>query len=148
FGLLTLDDGQFDDLSSGSLFNLTVSYDVSDCLDSLVNTATITMTSRDAVSIYICEGTPEPSWFVTDENTQFITANLLLNDTAIDSGDVLTINSVDTTGTVGLVTDNGDGTFEYDPNGAFETLCVGDSATDSFFYTVSDGNGGSDIATV
>ncbi|MDR4651283.1 MAG: hypothetical protein MRJ52_02625 [Nitrosomonas sp.] len=32
-GLLTLDDGQFDDLSSGSLFNMTVTYDVTDGLD-------------------------------------------------------------------------------------------------------------------
>jgi VCBS repeat-containing protein len=49
---------------------------------------------------------------------------------------------------VGLVTDNGDGTFTYDPNGAFENLAVGETATDSFTYTVSDGNGGTDTATV
>ena len=148
FGLLTLDDGQFDDLSSGSLFNMTVTYDVTDGLDSVGNTATITITGTNDDPIATDDGNPDPTSFVTDENTQFITANVLLNDTDIDSGDVLSINSVDTTGTVGLVTDNGDGTFEYDPNGAFETLGVGDSATDSFFYTVSDGNGGSDIATI
>ncbi|PWR02438.1 hypothetical protein DKT77_11770, partial [Meridianimarinicoccus roseus] len=54
----------------------------------------------------------------------------------------------DTTGTLGLVTDNGDGTFGYDPNGAFEALAAGEQATDSFTYTVDDGQGGSDTATV
>jgi VCBS repeat-containing protein len=49
---------------------------------------------------------------------------------------------------LGLVTDNGDGTFDYDPNGQFESLGVGATATDTFDYTVSDGNGGSDTATV
>ena len=30
------------------------------------------------------------------------------------------------------MTDNGDGTFTYDPNGAFENLAVGETATDTF----------------
>jgi hypothetical protein len=49
---------------------------------------------------------------------------------------------------LGLVTDNGDGTFTYDPNGAFDDLGAGQTASDSFEYTVDDGNGGSDTATV
>ena len=40
------------------------------------------------------------------------------------------------------------GEFSYDPNGAFEDLAVGASTTDSFTYTISDGNGGTDTATV
>ena len=36
--------------------------------------------------------------------------------------DVLSVLSIDTTGTLGLVTDNLDGTFGYDPNGAFESV--------------------------
>ncbi|WP_323782972.1 beta strand repeat-containing protein [Thalassovita sp.] len=67
--------------------------------------------------------------------------------TDIDTSDSHTF-SIDTTGTVGSVTDNGDGTFSYDPNGQFETLAVGETATDTFTYTVDDGNGGSDTATV
>ncbi|OZO45576.1 hypothetical protein CGU37_28745, partial [Pseudomonas fluorescens] len=39
----------------------------------------------------------------------------------VDASDTHTF-SVDTTGTVGQVTDNGDGTFTYDANGAFEAL--------------------------
>ena len=41
-----------------------------------------------------------------------------------------------------------DGSFTYDPDGQFEYLKAGSSATDSFTYTVSDGKGGADSATV
>ena len=60
----------------------------------------------------------------------------------------LSVASFDTTGTLGLVTSNGNGTFNYDPNGGFESLAAGQSATDSFSYTLSDGQGGTDTATV
>jgi len=40
-----------------------------------------------------------------------------------------------------------DGTFNYDPNGQFEFLAQGETATESFDYTISDGNGGTDTAT-
>ena len=50
--------------------------------------------------------------------------------------------SVDTTNTLGVVTINPDDTLGYDPNGAFEALGAGQSATDSFAYTIDDGNGG------
>ena len=55
---------------------------------------------------------------------------------------------IDTTGTLGTVIDNGDGTFNYDPSGLFEALNAGDTATDSFSYTISDGDGGFSTATV
>ncbi|NIL98262.1 MAG: hypothetical protein GTO53_10450, partial [Planctomycetales bacterium] len=76
------------------------------------------------------------------------TANALANDTDPDTTDVLSVTAINTVGTIGLVSDNGDGTFTYDPNGQFDYLAVGESATDTFSYTVSDGNGGSDTATV
>ncbi len=41
-----------------------------------------------------------------------------------------------------------DGTFDYDPNGQFESLATGETTTDTFAYTVGDGNGGTDTATV
>ena len=50
--------------------------------------------------------------------------------------------------TTGNVTDNGNGTFEYDPNGQFEALNAGAQTTDSFSYTVQDVNGASDTATM
>ena len=64
----------------------------------------------------------------------------------VDASDTHTF-FVDTTGTVGSVTNNGDGTFSYDRNGQFESLAAGETATDSFTYTVDDGNGGTDTKT-
>ena len=75
------------------------------------------------------------------------TASVLANDADPD-GDPISIQSFDTTGTLGLVTSNGNGTFDYDPNGQFDQLNAGESATDTFTYTISDGNGGTDTATV
>ena len=47
-----------------------------------------------------------------------------------------------------LVTLNADGSYTYDPNGAFESLNTGDSTTDTFTYTAADALGVSDTATV
>ena len=43
---------------------------------------------------------------------------------------------------------NASGTFSYDPNGAFDALNSGESATDGFDYTWTDPHGLSDTATV
>ncbi|MEQ9274177.1 Ig-like domain-containing protein [Roseibium album] len=83
--------------------------------------------------------------------------NLLANDTDAD-GDGLSVASVNgSSASVGsqivldsgaLLTVNADGTFDYDPNGAFDELDAGEKGADSFTYQVSDGNGGLDTATV
>jgi VCBS repeat-containing protein len=97
----------------------------------------------------------------TDENT-VIAANaangvITPNDSDVD-GDVLQVSAVNGVGgSVGnqialasgaLLTLNGDGSYDYDPNGSFESLAGGQTATDTFTYTVSDGNGATDTATV
>ncbi|PSL17611.1 Ig-like domain-containing protein [Shimia abyssi] len=74
----------------------------------------------------------------TDEDTA-ATLNLIDNDIDIE-GDPLTITDV-AQGMSGSVTNNGDGTVTYTPNLDLNGL-------DSFTYTVSDGNGGVDVATV
>jgi VCBS repeat-containing protein len=87
----------------------------------------------------------------TDEDNPVTVATpgVLDNDSDPDVGDTLTVTSVDTSGTVGAVTAwNADGSFTYDPNGQFEYLQAGNSTTDSFTYTVSDGYGGNDTAAV
>ena len=86
--------------------------------------------------------------FTTDEDTAFTTGDVLANDTDPNPGSTLTIQDVDTTGMLGLLADNGDGTFDYDPNGRFEALAIGDQATDTFHYTVHDDLGAPDTAAV
>lgn len=85
--------------------------------------------------------------FTTNEDTALVLSGFLLNDTDPD-GDTLQITGIDTTGLKGTLVNNGDGTYTYNPNGKFEALNNGDTATDSFAYTISDGNGGTASATV
>lgn len=73
------------------------------------------------------------------EDTPIVMANLLSNDTDVD-GDTLSVDSY-TQPTHGMVTINGDGTFTYVPAEDYQ-------GQDIFTYTVSDGNGETDIATV
>ncbi|UTJ07929.1 tandem-95 repeat protein [Arcobacter roscoffensis] len=68
-----------------------------------------------------------------------ININVLNNDTDPDN-DTLTVTSV-TQPTNGTVSINSDGTIKYTPNSEY----IGN---DSFTYTISDGNGGTDTATV
>ena len=82
----------------------------------------------------------------TDEDTP-VTIAVLANDSDPDL-DPLTVTGVDTSGTQGQVQVNPDGTIDYDPGAAFQFLNQGESATDSFEYSISDGRGGADSATV
>jgi VCBS repeat-containing protein len=87
----------------------------------------------------------------TDEDSPVIATapGVLSNDSDPDAGDILTVMSVDTSGTVGGVAAwNTDGSFTYDPDEQFEYLQAGSSTTDSFTYMVSDGCGGNATATV
>jgi len=98
---------------------------------------------------------------VTEGNTLTVTdgsSDLLDGDNDVD-GDSLTISGIRTgresgsgtsgtagkalTGTYGTLTVNLNGTYTYTPN---DVLGAGDTGTDYFTYTVSDGNGGTDIA--
>ncbi|MFY0632808.1 MAG: Hint domain-containing protein [Vannielia sp.] len=69
-----------------------------------------------------------------------VTINVLGNDTDID-GDTLSIDSITQPAAGGTVVDNGDGTVTFTPDGTVD----GDV---TFEYTVSDGQGGTDTATV
>ena len=111
--------------------------------DSNVATTTVTVTAQnDAPTAVDDTG-------AANEDGPAVSVVLTDNDTDPDSSDDLEISSIDTSGTVGAVTINPDNdSVSYDPNGQFESLAVGELATDTFTYTVSDGNGGTDTGTV
>ncbi len=100
--------------------------------DSQPATVTITVTpiNDDPVTSDDSASTPQD----TD-----VTVDLLDDDSDVD-GDTLSITNVGSAGN-GTVTNNNDGTVTYTPSTGF----FGD---DSFTYTIQDGNGGSDTATV
>jgi VCBS repeat-containing protein len=81
-----------------------------------------------------------------------IDIDVLANDDDVDLGDKenLVVADWDDASALGAaITKNDDGTLHYDPTGAtLPPLAPGQTATDTFEYTVSDGNGGFDSATV
>ncbi|TMW13763.1 Ig-like domain-containing protein [Alloalcanivorax gelatiniphagus] len=92
----------------------------------------------------------------TTENST-TNGNVLTNDTDPD-GDTLTVSQVggdeDNVGEAvdggngGRFTINEDGSYTFDPDGDFDDLATGESRTTSIQYQVSDGNGGTDTATL
>ena len=74
-------------------------------------------------------------------------ADLLANDVEFD-GDRMVIIAVDATSALGASVSLVDGNVVYFPDTAFDALAEGDVVTDTFTYTVDDGLGGTDVATV
>jgi VCBS repeat-containing protein len=82
----------------------------------------------------------------TTENRR-ASISVLGNDSDPD-GDALSVVSVNATGTLGAVVVGADGVIVHDPRAAFNSLKAGETAVDSFVYTVADGKGGTSSATV
>ena len=75
--------------------------------------------------------------------------DLVGNDTDPDTNDTLSVSiPLTTTGTTRYGKSWLVARSSYDPNGQFESLAVGETAIDTFTYTMTDGNGGTDVATV
>ncbi|WP_394178360.1 ExeM/NucH family extracellular endonuclease [Yoonia maritima] len=73
--------------------------------------------------------------------------DLLANDSEFD-GDTVAITAVDTTSALGAEIAFVNGEITYLPGAAFDALAEGEVVTDTFTYTVDDGLGGTDVATV
>jgi VCBS repeat-containing protein len=145
-------NGAFDSLNVGESGQETFTYSVSDGLVS--SNATVTVTVNGAFDNAAPDAQNDA--LSTDED-QATSGNVLSNDSDTD-GDALTVTAVNGSGVnVGnqitlssgaLLTMNSDGSYDYDPNGAFDSLEDGQNGNDSFSYTIADGFGGSDTATV
>jgi len=164
-GSFTYDpNGQFEYLEAGNSTSDSFTYTVTDDYG-ITDTATVTITIN---GVYDPPDNTPPVYYppvyyppvnhppvavadaaTTDEDTWVSVAapGVLINDSDPD-GDILAVTAVNTGGTLGAVNWSMDGSFTYDPNGQFEYLSAGNSTTDSFTYTVSDGHGGTDTATV
>ena len=80
--------------------------------------------------------------YTTNENTTLnVPAPGVLGNDVDVHGNALMVQSVDTTGTIGLVSMNPDGSFTYTPAGGF-------AGYDSFTYVVMEGGDGTDTGTV
>ncbi|WP_394700966.1 Ig-like domain-containing protein [uncultured Cohaesibacter sp.] len=130
----------FDDLAAGESRAVSFAYQADDARGS-TDQATITITVTGANDAPVAGAVAATS--SEDGPATLITPDVSDPDLS-DSASF----ALDTSATLGTVSLNPDGTFSYSANGAFETLAEGETATDSFSYTVSDGHGGSSTATV
>ncbi len=133
-------DEQFEYLAAGETATDTFTYTVSDGNGgTATETVTVTITGQNDAPVALAVAA------AANEDGPAITVSASITDA--DTSDTHTY-TVDTTGTIGSVTNNNDGTFSYSANGQFEYLAAGETATDTFTYTVSDGNGGTATETV
>lgn len=123
---------QFEHLSAGQSIIDTFTYSITD--DSDLDTATVTITVQGRND----PPTANPDTASTSKNTA-VSIDVVANDRDPDQLDALTLVSVDTVGVTGRITFAG-GTLTYDPRGKFDHLVDGQSATDTFTYTVRDGS--------
>ena len=161
-------DGDFDNLAPGVAKTTSVVYTASD--GSLTDTATLTVTVtgiNDAPTALDDAG-------ATTENTSLtvaanaagvdgVNAGLLRNDSDPNGDDLMIsrvfgrIGSQDESGNPGSpreggnggsFTINADGSWSFDPGTDFDNLAAGKTRTTTVSYTLSDGNGGRDTATL
>ncbi|MFW8634420.1 Ig-like domain-containing protein, partial [Cribrihabitans pelagius] len=147
---LSFDPGtDFQDLDDGETRDVTIEVTASDKHGATaVNNITVTVSGST--------DNPGPDAnddiLTGDENTIYVipAADLLANDTD-GSGDPLSISSVSATSALGAtVTLNSDGSVIYDPTSSttLDEMAGGETLEDTFTYTVSDGTGLFDTATV
>jgi VCBS repeat-containing protein len=100
----------------------------------------------------------DDSYSVNQNEILTIDAPGILSNDSDPDGDPLAVSAVNgnsedvarqiTLASGALLTVSPDGGFTYDPNGQFKYLLEGQTALDSFEYTVTDGQGGAAMATV
>jgi VCBS repeat-containing protein len=145
-------NGRFDFLRPGQTATDSFTYTVSDGLGaSATARVTITITGVNDPPVAV------PDNAGTDEDTA-VSGNVLVNDTDPDQDDTKTVTAVNgSAAAVGVtvtlasgakVTVNADGNYVYDPTGRFDFLRPGQTASDSFTYTMADGAGATSTTTV
>ena len=159
-GTFTYDpNGAFNSLPAGQTATDSFTYTVADDHGGTsASPATVTITIS-ATAVALQNPVAANDSFSTTEGTSLTTGNLLTNDTDANAGATLSVATVhDASGTavpLGTVTllpsgalliVNANGTFSYIPNGAFDSLTAGQTANDSFTYTVTDSLGQSSVS--
>src|SRR5207237_989033 len=124
-------NGQFEHLAFGEIATDSFTYSVADACGSSTATVTITIHGQNDA--------PMANAISTDANEDGPAGVLQASYSDVDTSDAHTF-TINTAGTIGSVANNGSGTFTYNPNGQFESLAIGETATDTFAYTVNDGH--------
>ncbi len=149
-GAFTYDPGtNFDSLAAGSSDTATFIYTITD--GTLTDTALVTITVLGVNDAPVATDNA----YATTENAT-VGGNVITDDSGsgtdsdVDTGATLAINGGAQTLTAtggGIVSLGSDGSFTYDPGTNYDSLSSGQTDTDSFVYTVTDGTL-TDTATV
>ena len=140
-----------DSLSFGESLTEVFTYAASDGIFIETSTLTITLNGINTNPVALDDSNSTIELIVVTETNG--SGNLIDNDSDAD-GDALSVSSVNgnttgfLTGNYGILNWNFDGTYSYSPNSNLDTLKIGESVTENFEYTVSDGNGGTATATL
>ncbi len=130
--------GNFDALGEGETAQDTFTYTITDALGA-TSLATVTIIVTGVNEVVALDDS-----FTTLEDTNL--AGNVFEDNGSGSdydpeGDDFSVSSTGTITTAagGEVTINSDGTFDYEQNGVFDSLSAGETAQDTFIYTITDG---------
>jgi VCBS repeat-containing protein len=131
-------------LGAGETAVETFTYLVQDAgLNTATGTATVTVTGVNDAP----RAAADSFTMGEDEGALDVTARLLANDRDPDRTDTLTISAVGNSSSGAAVTLSADGKVTYDPGALFQWLGAGETATDTFHYTVRDTFGAQSHAT-
>ena len=145
-GALTFNpNGNYEYLAVGETLDTTIAYTVSDG-NGGTDTASVTVTVTGVNDNPL--GNTDTLAIDEDSISANLHVTLLSNDTDADTSDILNIIAINTGATTGYITFNDAVNILTYSAANFDYLAEGDTATDSFIYTVSDGNGGTHSATV
>jgi VCBS repeat-containing protein len=146
-GQVSYDAGSiFSGLESGQTATDSFTYTVTDEFG-LTSTATATLTITGVTHNAAPVAADDALTLAEDAGATDVTATLLANDSDPDGGafDVASVQAVSALGAA--VTLSADGKVSYDAGAVFAGLESGQTATDSFTYTITDANGLSSTAT-
>ncbi|MCG8556792.1 MAG: tandem-95 repeat protein, partial [Proteobacteria bacterium] len=130
----------FDDLAPGATQQVEITYTISDGqggTDTATATVTVTGTNDGPMA---ADDTAE-----TTENAS-VDIDVLGNDSDVDGG-TLSVTDASVADGEGSVPINQDGTVSFDPGSDFDDLAPGATQQVEITYTISDGQGGTDMAT-
>ena len=135
----------FQYLAVGESANVTVDYTISDNNggdDSGVVTITIIGMNDEPIAA-------NDSSSITEDHVTEITLDVLANDSDFDLSDKLSVVEVTSSSPGSFVVSQNSNSVQYTPDtSAFHYLAVGESATVTASYTISDGNGGRATADI
>jgi VCBS repeat-containing protein len=140
-GNYTFDPSSYDSVAAGSSVTISTSYRVIDN-NGATDTATITVT------VHGINDTPDAVNDVATaiEDGAIVTGNVSFNDVDVDSGDSRTYALF---GTVDGLTLNSDGSYSFNPShAAYQHIRLGATQTVVATYTMTDGAGETDTATL